>query len=277
MKNESSSLNSNSKANRHWLGRIFLAMFVLLGIYTLLAYFVLPAWWRHYDHNPKFEETPKTTKTAEGIPGDPLNIGLVGTQTEIVQTMLTAGWYPADPITLKTSIGIVKSVLQKQSYPNAPVSNLYLWGRKQDLAFELPVGNSAKQRHHVRLWQSDSKDADGRPLWLGSATFDRSVGLSHFTGQVTHHIESDVDKERDTFIQNLSGTQQVQSVYQVTGVGITWQGRNGGGDWYYSDGELTVAVLAVNSIPQATPPQTLPNPAPVEAKNRAWSLLRRFF
>lgn len=277
MKNESSSLNSNSKANRHWLGRIFLAMFVLLGIYTLLAYFVLPAWWRHYEHNPKFEETPKTTKTAEGIPGDPLNIGLVGTQTEVVQTMLAAGWYPADPITLKTSIGIVKSVLQKQSYPNAPVSNLYLWGRKQDLAFELPVGNSAKQRHHVRLWQSDSKDTDGRPLWLGSATFDRSVGISHFTGQVTHHIESNVDKERDTFIQNLSGTQQVQSIYQVTGVGITWQGRNGGGDWYYSDGELTVAVLAVNSAPQARSPQTLPNPVPVEAKNRAWSLLRRFF
>lgn len=277
MKNESSSLKSNSKANRPWLGRIFLAMFVLLGSYTLLAYFLLPALWRHYEHNPQLEEIPKTTKTTEGIPGDALNIGLVGTQTEVVQTILAAGWYPADPITLKTSIGIVKSVLQKQSYPNAPVSNLYLWGRKQDLAFELPVGNSAKQRHHVRLWQSNSKGADGRPIWLGSATFDRSVGLSHFTGQVTHHIESDVDKERDTFIQNISGTQQVQSIYQVTGVGTTWQGRNGGGDWYYTDGELTIAVLAVNSAPQAKSPQTLPNPIPVKVKNRAWSLLRRFF
>lgn len=69
----------------------------------------------------------------------------------------------------------------------------------------------------------------------------------------------------------------MQSIYQVTGVGITWQGRNGGGDWYYSDGELTVAVVAVNSAPQARSPQTLPNPVPVEAKNRAWSLLHRFF
>lgn len=261
----------------HWVKLGLIVLVVLLGMYAVLAYIVLPAWWRHYEHNPKLEYAPKTTQTAEGIPGDPLNVGLVGTQAEVVQALLAGGWYPADSITLSTSIGIVKSVLLKRPYPNAPVSNLYLWGRRQDLAFELPVGQSAKQRHHVRLWQSHDFGDGERPLWLGSTTFDRSVGFSHLTGQITHHIQPDVDTERDAFVLNLEKAQQVASLYQVTGVGATLQGRNGEGDWYYTDGELTVAVLSVNSAPQATPPSQMPNPAPVEVKNRAWSLLRRLF
>ena len=32
-------------------------------------------------------------------------------------------------------------------------SNLYYDGRRQDHAFEKPVGDSADRRHHVRLWQ----------------------------------------------------------------------------------------------------------------------------
>lgn len=206
-----------------------------------------------------------------------MNIGLVGTKTEVIQALLGAGWYPADPITFGSSVGIVKSVLLKKPDPNAPVSNLYLFGRKQDLAFELPAGKSAKQRHHVRYGESEQKATDSRPLWLGAVTFDRSVGISHFTGQVTHHIEADVDTERDALIEKLVKVQQVQNLYQVTGVGATLQGRNGGGDWYYTDGELTVAVLAVNSVPQTTLPPLQKNPASVEVKNHLWSLLRHKF
>lgn len=68
---------------RPWGKRIFFVLVVLLGMYVQLAYVVLPAWWRHYEHNPQLESAPKTTKTAEGIPGDPLNIALVGTQAKV--------------------------------------------------------------------------------------------------------------------------------------------------------------------------------------------------
>ncbi|GFE71988.1 LssY C-terminal domain-containing protein [Chroococcus sp. FPU101] len=257
------------------LGLLVLAL--LLGIYLLLAYLVLPAWWRHYEHNPKLEHSPKTTQTAEGLPGDPLNIGLVGTQTEVVQALLAAGWHPADPITLRSSAGIVESVLLKRSYPNAPVSTLYYLGRKQDLAFELPVGSSAKQRHHIRLWQSSDLSNEDRPLWLGSATFDSWVELSHYTGQITHHIDADIDKERDTLLHNLEQAHQLVSVYQVTGVGATWQGYNGGGDWYYTDGELSVGILSTDNIAQLDVPSHAPNPVSVEIKHRLWVRLRAWF
>src|SRR5437868_5592951 len=82
----------------------------------------------------------------------------------------------------------------RRPYDGAPVSSLYLFGRKEDLAFEQPVGDDPRHRHHVRFWQTDKLD-DGRPVWVGSAVFDRRVGLSRTTGQVTHVTAADVDAE----------------------------------------------------------------------------------
>ena len=214
-----------------------------VGLYGLTAYGILPILWRHYERNPKLEHSPKITQTASGIPGDPINIGLVGTEDEIIEAMSKAGWQPADPVTFHSSLKIAKSVLLKHPYPTAPMSKLLFDGRKQDLAFEQPVGSSATQRHHVRFWKSDSDPETNRPLWVGSATFDRSAGVSHLTGQITHHIEANIDAERNTVLKNLTQAQQVIGEYQVTGVGTTFQGRNGGGDWYYTDGEMKVAIL----------------------------------
>ena len=213
------------------------------GLYGLMAYGLLPLLWRHYEHNPKLEHSSKITQTADGIPGDPINIGLVGTQDEILQAMSKAGWQPADPVTFHSSVKIAKSVLLKHPYPTAPMSKLLFDGRQQDLAFEQPVGSSATQRHHVRFWRSEPDPETNRPLWVGSATFDRSAGVSHLTGQITHHIEANIDAERDTVLKNLTQAQQVIGEYQVTGVGTTFQGHNGGGDWYYTDGEMKIAIL----------------------------------
>src|SRR5688572_18107538 len=105
-----------------------------------------------------------TTVTAQGIPGDPLNVGLVGSRAEVVKAWKSAGWYPADAITLGTSIEIVGSVLLHRPYSGAPVSDLFYEGRPQDLAFEKPVGGSADQRHHVRLWLILGKGMEHRPV-----------------------------------------------------------------------------------------------------------------
>ena len=41
------------------------------------------------------------TRTSQDIPGDPLNVGLIGSQEDVVRAMHAAGWSPADPITSK--------------------------------------------------------------------------------------------------------------------------------------------------------------------------------
>jgi hypothetical protein len=234
---------------------------------------ILPALWKHYEHHPALEDAPKTTLTAQGIPGDPLNVGLIATEDDLVRAMLEAGWAPADPITLKSSLRIAGSVLLKRPYRDAPVSNLYVFGRRQDLAFEKPAGRSASRRHHVRFWWSNELGKGGVPLWIGAATFDRSVGISHRTGQVTHHIAPDVDTERDGLVADLSKAGQVVRLFQVTGIGATLLGRNGGGDRYYTDGELSVGILASGQA-RASRPEQLPNPPVVQIKDQLWSAVR---
>ena len=247
---------------------------ISLGIaWLLLAYLILPAIWRHYEHQPALESAPKISRTAQGIPGDPLNVGLIGTEKELVAALIGSGWDAADSVTLRSSIRIASSVLRDRPYVDAPVSSLFLFGRKQDLAFEKPVGENASHRHHVRFWKSTEYGRGGVPLWIGAVTYDRSVGLSHRTGQITHHIGPDIDTERDGLFVDLSQKGWLTEEFQVTGVGATLLGRNGGGDRYYTDGELTIGVLARNQSRDKVPDR-LENPAPIQFKDQLWSVIR---
>ncbi|HWB08233.1 MAG TPA: LssY C-terminal domain-containing protein [Pirellulales bacterium] len=268
------SLSPREHRIRRWSARAGDATIALLVVYLVVAYVVLPFLWRHFEHHPAMSDAPKTTYTADRIPGDPLNIALVGSEAEVVAAMHLAGWFPADPTTVRSSVHIAESVVLKRSYETAPVSNLYVWGRPQDLAFEQQEGQSASHRHHVRFWRSDELGIQDRPLWLGAATFDRSVGLSHLTGKVTHHIEADVDSERDHVIDTLSHVGQLVEYFQVTGVGATLDGRNGGGDRYFTDGELTIGVLSPSNAVRQEPPKFLPNGSFVRVKNDAMTRLR---
>jgi hypothetical protein len=258
---------------RRLLIRGLRVLIALVFAWLLLAYVVLPAVWRHYEHHPALEDAPKTTVTAQRIPGDPLNVGFIGSEEQLVRAMLGSGWIPADPVTLRTSARIAGSVLLKRPYSNAPVSNLFLFGRRQDLAFEKPVGDSARRRHHVRFWKAAELGRGGVPLWIGAATFDRSVGLSHRTGQITHHIDPDIDAERDSLVADLRNGGWLTELFQVTGVGATVLGRNGGGDLYYTDGELTIGVLASGEAHDKYPEQRN-NPVTVQIKEQLWSALR---
>jgi LssY C-terminus len=248
---------------------------VVLVLWLMAAYLVLPWLWRHHEHNPLMASAPTTTLTSQNIPGDPLNIGLVGTEEVVVRSMLAAGWSPADPITLRTSLRIAESVVFKRPDPDAPVSSLFLFGRKQDLAFEKPVGGDARRRHHVRYWKSDDLGKEGVPLYIGSTTFDVSVGLSHDTGQITHHIAPDVDAQRDELMGDLVKAGRIAKIYQVTGVGATLWGHNGEGDRYFTDGELSVGVLETGATKQESP-ERLANPALVRMKGQLWTAIRPF-
>ena len=94
------------------------------------------------------------------------------------------------------------------------------------------------------FWRTEKADPDGRPLWIGSATYDERVGLSHTTGQVTHHIAADVDAERDHLLSNLEAIGELSEVYTIDDFHKTRQGRNGGGDPWHTDGGLLVGVIA---------------------------------
>jgi hypothetical protein len=184
--------------------------------------------------------------------------------------MNAAGWFPADPITFRSSIEIAGSVLLDRAYKDAPVSNLFYLGRREDYAFEKPEGTSADRRHHVRFWKVMDKGQENRPVWLGASTFDKGVGVSHFTGAITHHIDADIDAERNLLAADLEKAGMVSAKYQVTGVGLTLTGRNGGGDLYYTDGEVWTLRLSEACQRTTEPVTVIASPLATEWKDQIW-------
>jgi hypothetical protein len=224
-------------------GTAFAALFLLLPSYATLAYVVLPAVWRRHVPPPPQEDFPRLTYTAEGIPADPMNVALVGSETELVLAMRAAGWTRADRISLKTGLRDAGSVLFDRPYSSAPMSTHFVGRRRpQDVAFERTVGKSPRCRHHVRFWRFG--DGGGKTLWLGAASFDRNVGISHFTGEVMHHIDPRIDAERDALVQDLASAGRIGRLFWLEAFAPRSRARNGGGDWYETDRRLAAATLA---------------------------------
>jgi len=230
-------------SERSRLARWLRLLAILLVLYLVAAYIIVPRIWRtEIKRHPDLSGGPRITHTANGIPGDPINLAMVGTEEELVAAMLAAKWYPADPITLRSSLRIAVDSVFRRPDDEAPVSDLFLFDRKQDLAFEQAVGDSPRQRHHVRFWRWD-REENNQPVWLGAATFDERVGFSHDTGQITHHIGPDVDAERDRIMQELQAAGKAQENYYRDDFHEVRQGRNGGGDPWETDGRLGVVLL----------------------------------
>ena len=241
---------SSASRRRRWL--VYAAGAVIL-VYLAVAYVIMPfAWEEDVRRHPELFDAPRITHTPDGIPGDPINVALLGPESDLIRAMIAAKWQPADPLTFRSSVRIgVDSVFHRPD-TNAPVSTLELFGRKQDLAFEQPVGDSPRQRHHVRFWRWDRLH-EGKEVWFGAITFDERVGLSHTTGQVTHHIGPDLDAERDRLIAGLQQAAVTEKAFWLDGF-QKLQGKNGGGDPWHTDGRLQAAVLALtSSAPEVAP------------------------
>jgi hypothetical protein len=266
---------SSVAPDRSRLERFLLFALVAVFAYMLLAYLLLPALWTHHEHQKGLADLPMVTRTAQGIPGDPINVGLIGDNLDVLCAMQAAGWYPADPVTFRSSIEIAGSVLLDRPYRDAPVSNLYYLGRHEDLAFEKPVGGSADHRHHVRFWKVLGQGQEKRPVWLGAVTFDKSVGVSRYTGAITHHIDADIDRERSLLAVDLESADMVDAKYQVTGIGPTVAGRNGGGDPYYTDGEVWILRLVEACHKRTGPATIIPSPPATEIKDQIWQAVAK--
>jgi len=217
---------------------------IVLIAYLVVAYVILPTFWKRYVHrHPGLDDIPGITHTKIGLPGDPLNVALVGSKSQVMKIMVAAKWYPADPLTLRSCLDIATASVLKRPYEEAPVSNLFLFGRKQDLAFEQAVGNNPRKRHHVRFWRAEKEDEEGRPVWVGAAIFDERVGFSKKTGQITHVTGADIDAERDYLFRDLKATGELEEEYFIDGFHQILKGKNGGGDPWFTDGRLEVGII----------------------------------
>lgn len=210
-------------------------------VYAVAAYVIAPEYWQRFvNQHPSVDDVPNLTRGGDGLPGDPVNLTLHGDGQALRTAMTKAGWNVADPLGLRDDARIVVDTLAHRAYADAPVSKLFLFGRVEDVAFEMPIGGDPSKRHHVRFWRV----GEGETMrWVAAATLDKSVGLSHTTGQVTHHIDANVDAERDHVLGTLHASGKLQERWYVANFHKIRDGKNAGGGPWQTDGRLGAGRL----------------------------------
>jgi len=205
-------------------------------------------------------------RTSDGLLGDPVNVALLGSEAQLHHVMRRAGWTIADDVTLASSWRIITSTLLRRSYLEAPVSPLFLFGRQQDFAYQQEVDGTPGKRHHVRFWRCPpgwllpgGVAAD----WLAAGTYDRSVGFSLFTLQITHKIDEHTDDERDHIVASISAAEPSADVRVIRDFSTGYHTRNGGGDEIATDGDLPIVDLRATPVPGVAVPRL-----PSDSRNR---------
>ena len=220
----------------------FLILFFLL-FWVMLAYLVLPRLHRILTSIYVPDYFIGRTRTSDGLLGDPINLALIGSDAQVDAAMRRANWIRADDVTLASSRRIIASTLLRRSYDEAPVSPLFLFGHQQDLAYQQEVEGNPAKRHHVRFWRTPDGWLlpGGRSVeWLAAGTFDRAVGFSLFTLQITHKIDANTDVERDHIVSSLTAADAPVEVELLRDFSTGYHARNGGGDTIETDGDLPV-------------------------------------
>lgn len=222
-------------------------LLLLVVFWLVLAYLVLPRLNRILSFIYVPDYFIGRTRTSDGLLGDPLNVAFNGTGEQLSTAMRRAGWVKADPVTLASSLRIISATLRDRSYTEAPVSPLLLFGRQQDAAFQQEVAGSPGQRHHVRVWRTPPGwvlPGGHRVDWLAGASYDRRVGLSLFTLQVTHKIDADIDVERDFITNSILRAEPAATINPLVNFTTGYHSRTGGGDAMHTDGTLPVLDLS---------------------------------
>jgi LssY C-terminus len=229
--------------------------------YGLAAYVILPRVVRMGLKILQRQVIPSFTITGDGLPGDPVNIVLIGKLQQLHAAFATASWSTADRLGVASSWRMIQAFVLNSPYPTAPFSTLYLFGRSHDIGFQEPINDSPRKRHHIRFWalsltrseddvatasfwlNTDRPPNDERVLWVGAGTKDTGFSLTPLTFQFTHATDSDTNAERDYIVNELKRSRLIGDVtLHRSGERLATKHIN----HYITDGEIAFASLIDN-------------------------------
>jgi hypothetical protein len=226
--------------------------------YGLAAYIVLPRVVRMGLKILQRRSVPSYSITGDGLPGDPVNLALIGDLRQLKAAFGTAGWSEADRLGVASSWRMIRAFVFNSPYPTAPFSTLYLFGRGQDIGFQKAIDDSPRKRHHIRFWalsleraedtlgtvdfwlNTDRPPDDARVLWVGGGTKDTGISLTKLTFQITHATDADTNAEREFIVSELA---RARMIAEATLFHSGEKLANGRVNHYVTDGEVAVATL----------------------------------
>lgn len=240
-----------------WVDGELPSILAIAATYGLAAYVILPYAVSMGLKVLQHRHVPQYTVTGDGLPGDPVNLALIGTLDELRAAFAAGGWQKADTLGIKSSWRMAKAFVLNEPYPTAPFSTLFLFGRGQDIGFQRAIDDSPRKRHHVRFWAKSLAEAertidadfwlntdrpaeDKRVLWVGAGTKDTGFSLTRLTFQMTHATDSGTNAERDYVVAVLKDQGAIRDV-TLYNAGDRLQTETV--NHYVTDGEVAVAEL----------------------------------
>lgn len=238
----------------------------IMLLYILIAYFGIPFLVRLWHLVLRPRHLPLYVTSGDGWSSDPVNVAIVcKNQRQLERAMQKAGWFAADKATPKNTLRFAYAMVFKRPYPTAPFSKLYLFGRYQDLGFQIQTGTPPTpwHRHHIRFWQLLPDDPNKphqhvtfwqnifklfterkRQIWIGAATHDVGpFALRVRNLQLTHKIDENTDTERDFVISTLGDAGLIHSCETIpAGEPVKFRGQTFGVN-IVTDGTLQVLEL----------------------------------
>jgi hypothetical protein len=190
-----------------------------------------------------FASIPRRVGDLQGNAGDMVNFSLIGTQEQVTKAFASAGWVRVDKTTQDAVVHGLISTLSHAAYTEMPMSTLYLFGRAQDLSFARAAPlEVAAIRHHLRVWKT-TETVGGEEFWVGSATHDSGFEKDQRNGGITHHIDANVDQERDFLQQSFAGAGVLAGAAYVLPANPLTTAKTATGGSFESDGRIVVLDL----------------------------------
>ena len=179
------------------------------------------------------------TESVFGNPLEPINIIILERDDAAVKHAMTqAGWTQA----LKpTAIALARAgvaALTNSEDANAPVTPYFWQTQPNDIAFQKPTADkSLRKRHHVRFWRTRYMTPAGLRLFVAAASFDDGLDW-----QLLHHIDPNIDAERDQIVSDLTKAGTLKSTEMLT-ISKPRLGQSVAGDPWFTDGKAAVLTL----------------------------------
>lgn len=184
-------------------------------------------------------KAPATTESIAGTPLEPVSLIVIAPNVaDFEAAMKSAGWIEAQKPGFRALAEAAWAAITNREDATAPVTPYFWNGLPNELAFQKPTAaKSVRKRHHARFWTTGFVTASGARIFIGSASFDDGIDWSGL-----HHIDPNIDAERDTLLADLKKAGAVRSL-RLFQLSTPHLGQDVAGDPWFTDGKAAIVTL----------------------------------